>query len=227
MIFDSWFDSYRGVIILVKIIDGVMKKGDKIKFLSNNAEYEINEVGVNTPKPTPLESAGGRGSRLHHRQHQEDLRGQDRRHRHPAPAETGVPPLPGFKEPLPMVFAGFYPAEGTSHEELREAIEKLTLNDSSLTYRARVLAGPGHRLPLRFPGPAAQGDHPGAPGAGILPLHRHHRPLGALPHHLQQGRDLRDRIPGRSCPTRSTTRRSRSRSSRPSSSPPTSSWATS
>ncbi|MCG2817630.1 MAG: GTP-binding protein, partial [Actinomycetia bacterium] len=53
MIFDSWFDSYRGVIILIKIIDGIMKKGDKIKFLSNNAEYEINEVGVNTPKPTP------------------------------------------------------------------------------------------------------------------------------------------------------------------------------
>ena len=56
MIFDSWFDSYRGVIILIKIIDGVMKKGDKIKFLSNNAEYEINEVGVNTPKPKPLDS---------------------------------------------------------------------------------------------------------------------------------------------------------------------------
>ena len=55
LIFDSWFDSYRGVIILIKIIDGVMKKGDKIKFLSNNAEYEINEVGVNTPKPKPLD----------------------------------------------------------------------------------------------------------------------------------------------------------------------------
>jgi len=133
LIFDSWFDSYRGVIILIKIIDGVMRKGDKIKFLSNNAEYEINEVGVNTPKPKPLDSleAGEVGYIIASIKKISEVKIGDTV---VLARETGVSALPGFKEPLPMVFAGFYPSEGTSHEELREAIEKLTLNDSSLTY---------------------------------------------------------------------------------------------
>jgi GTP-binding protein LepA len=133
LIFDSWFDSYRGVIILVKIIDGIMKKGDKIKFLSNNAEYEINEVGVNTPKPKPLDSleAGEVGYIIASIKKISEVKIGDTV---TLARETGVAALPGFKEPLPMVFAGFYPSEGTSHEELRDAIEKLTLNDSSLTY---------------------------------------------------------------------------------------------
>ncbi len=133
LIFDSWFDSYRGVIILIKIIDGVMKKGDKIKFLSNNAEYEINEVGVNTPKPKPLDSleAGEVGYIIASIKKISEVKIGDTV---TLSRETGVTALPGFKEPLPMVFAGFYPSEGTSHEELRDAIEKLTLNDSSLTY---------------------------------------------------------------------------------------------
>jgi GTP-binding protein LepA len=133
LIFDSWFDSYRGVIILIKIIDGVMRKGDKIKFLSNNAEYEINEVGVNTPKPKPLDSleAGEVGYIIASIKKISEVKIGDTV---TLSRETGVAALPGFKEPLPMVFAGFYPSEGTSHEELRDAIEKLTLNDSSLTY---------------------------------------------------------------------------------------------
>ncbi|MBN2399767.1 MAG: elongation factor 4 [Candidatus Aminicenantes bacterium] len=133
LIFDSWFDAYRGVIILIKIIDGVMKKGDKIKFLSNNAEYEINEVGVNTPKPKPLDSleAGEVGYIIASIKKISEVKIGDTV---TLSRESGVASLPGFKEPLPMVFAGFYPSEGTSHEELREAIEKLTLNDSSLTF---------------------------------------------------------------------------------------------
>jgi GTP-binding protein LepA len=133
LIFDSWFDSYRGVIILIKIIDGIMRKGDKIKFLSNNAEYEINEVGVNTPKPKPLDSleAGEVGYIIASIKNISEVKIGDTV---TLSRETGVTALPGFKEPLPMVFAGFYPSEGTSHEELREAIKKLTLNDSSLTY---------------------------------------------------------------------------------------------
>ncbi|MBN2346620.1 MAG: elongation factor 4 [Candidatus Aminicenantes bacterium] len=132
MIFDSWFDSYRGVIILVKIIDGVMKKGDRIQFLSNSAEYEINEVGVNTPKPRPLPTleAGEVGYLMASIKKISEVHIGDTV---TLARETGITPLPGFKEPLPMVFAGFYPSEGSSHEELREAIEKLTLNDSSLT----------------------------------------------------------------------------------------------
>jgi GTP-binding protein LepA len=133
LIFDSWFDTYRGVIILVRIIDGSLKKGDKIKFLSNNAEYEVTELGVHTPKPKPLPrlSAGEVGYIIGSIKNISEVKIGDTI---TLTREKSVELLPGFKEPQPMVFAGFYPGAGTSHEELREAIEKLTLNDSSLTY---------------------------------------------------------------------------------------------
>jgi GTP-binding protein LepA len=133
LIFDSWFDTYRGVIILVRIIDGSLKKGDKIKFLSNNAEYEVSELGVHTPKPKPLPqlSAGEVGYIIGSIKNISEVKIGDTI---TLTREKYVALLPGFKEPQPMVFAGFYPGAGTSHEELREAIEKLTLNDASLTY---------------------------------------------------------------------------------------------
>lgn len=133
LLFDSWFDSYRGVIILVRLIDGVLKKGDKIKFLSNNAEYEITELGVHTPKPKPLPrlAAGEVGYIIGSIKNISEVKIGDTV---TLAKEEFVQALPGFKEPQSMVFAGFYPGEGTTHEELREAIEKLTLNDSSLTY---------------------------------------------------------------------------------------------
>ncbi|MCP5046139.1 MAG: elongation factor 4 [bacterium] len=133
MLFDSWFDSYRGVIILVRIIDGVLKKRDRIKFLSNNAEYEIMELGVYTPKMNPLEllSAGEVGYIIGSIKNISEVKIGDTV---TLAKEERVTALPGFKEPQSMVFSGFYPGAGSSHEELRESIEKLTLNDSSLTY---------------------------------------------------------------------------------------------
>ena len=133
LIFDSWFDTYRGVIILIRIIDGSLKKGDKIRFLSNNAEYEISELGVHTPKPRPLQqlSAGEVGYIIGNIKNISEVKIGDTI---TLTREKSVEALPGLKEPQSMVFAGFYPGTGTSHEELREAIEKLTLNDASLTY---------------------------------------------------------------------------------------------
>ena len=133
LIFDSWFDSYRGVIILVKIIDGVLKKGDRIRFLSNNTKHEINELGVHTPKPLALSklSAGEVGYLIGSIKNISEVKIGDTL---TLEKEERVKALPGFKEPQPMVFAGFYPGEGSSHEELREGIEKLTLNDSSLSF---------------------------------------------------------------------------------------------
>jgi GTP-binding protein LepA len=133
LVFDSWFDTYRGVIILIRIIDGSLKKGDKIKFLSNNAEYEISELGVHTPKPRPLQqlSTGEVGYIIGNIKNISEVKIGDTI---TLTREKSVEALPGFKEPQSMVFAGFYPGTGTSHEELREAIEKLTLNDASLTY---------------------------------------------------------------------------------------------
>lgn len=133
LLFDSWFDSYRGVIILARILDGVLKKGDKVRFLSNNSVYEITELGVHTPKPKPLPqlSAGEVGYLIGSIRNIHEVKiGDTICHA----KDENTEPLPGFREPLPMVFAGFYPSEGTSHEELREAIEKLTLNDAALTY---------------------------------------------------------------------------------------------
>ncbi len=133
MIFDSWFDPYRGVIILVRILDGKLTKGEKVKFLSNNAVYEINELGVQTPKAKPLKSlsAGEVGYIIGSIKNISEVKIGDTI---TLSKEENVQPLPGFKEPQPMVFAGFYPGEGSNHDELREAIEKLTLNDSSLKF---------------------------------------------------------------------------------------------
>ena len=133
MIFDSWFDPYRGVIVLVRIIDGKLNKGEKIKFLSNDAVYEINELGVHTPKAKPLKylSAGEVGYLIGSIKNISEIKIGDTI---TLSKEESVEALPGFKEPQPMVFAGFYPGEGSNHDELRESIEKLTLNDSSLKF---------------------------------------------------------------------------------------------
>ena len=133
LIFDSWFDEYRGVIILVKIIDGKIKKNDKIKFLSNNSNYDVNELGVFTPVPLPLKelSVGEVGYIIGSIKNVSEVKiGDTITHL----KGSDIEPMPGFKEPQPMVFSGFYPGEGSSHEELRDAIEKLTLNDSSFKY---------------------------------------------------------------------------------------------
>ena len=147
LIFDSWFDAYRGVIILVRIIDGLLKKGDRIKFLSNGSEYEISELGVHTPKPKPMKelSAGEVGYIIGTIKNIHEVKIGDTV---TLAKESGVVALPGFKEPQSMVFAGFYPSSGTSHEELRDAIEKLTLNDSSLNYEpeSSPALGIGFRL---------------------------------------------------------------------------------
>lgn len=133
LIFDSWFDPYRGVIVLVRIIDGTLRKRDKIKFLSNGAVYEINELGVHSPKIEPLNelSAGEVGYLIGSIKKISEVKVGDTI---TTAKEENIIPLSGFKEPQPMVFAGFYPGEGSSHEELRDAIEKLTLNDSSLKF---------------------------------------------------------------------------------------------
>ncbi len=133
MIFDSWFDPYRGVIILIRLVDGKLNRGDKIKFLSNNATYEINELGVHTPKTHPLDylSAGEVGYIIGSIKKISEVKIGDTV---TLAKEENVQSFPGFKEPMPMVFAGFYPGEGSNHDELREAIEKLTLNDASLKF---------------------------------------------------------------------------------------------
>jgi hypothetical protein len=89
-------------------------------------------------------------------------------------------PLPGFEEIKPMVFAGLYPVESHEHGLLRDALEKLRLNDSAFNFEPEKLGGAGLRIPLRLPGPAAPGDRAGTPGARVQYRPDHHRAQRAL-----------------------------------------------
>jgi GTP-binding protein LepA len=133
LMFDSWYDPYRGVTILLRIVDGRLRPGMRVRFMSNNAVYEIENLGIHTPKPKPVEelSAGEVGAITAGIRQVADTKIGDTltEDDHPTAA-----PLPGFKEIKPMVFAGLFPTETHQYEELRDALQKLRLNDSSFFY---------------------------------------------------------------------------------------------
>src|ERR1700689_3086445 len=133
LIFDSWFDPYRGVIILVRVIDGRLRLHQKIKLWSNGQVYEIEALGYQGPKATPLNelAAGEVGYLSANIKTVSDAKIGDTI----TDAETpAAEPLPGFEEIKPMVFAGLYPVESHEHGLLRDALEKLRLNDSAFSF---------------------------------------------------------------------------------------------
>lgn len=133
LIFDSWFDSYRGVVVLVRVIDGQLKLGDRIILMSNAVEYQVEEVGYLTPKPVKAEvlNTGEVGYLIAGIKNLAHARiGETITHKFRPTAQ----PLPGFKEAKPMVFCGLYPSGESSIEDLRDALEKLRLNDASLHF---------------------------------------------------------------------------------------------
>jgi GTP-binding protein LepA len=133
LIFDTWFDPYRGVVILVRVFDGVLATGEGIELMSNGALYHVEELGYLTPKPQKVSQlqAGEVGymiagiKDLSHARIGDTITMKKRR---------TFQPLPGFKEAKPMVFCGMFPAAGTSVGDLRRALQKLRLNDSSFQY---------------------------------------------------------------------------------------------
>ncbi len=133
LIFDSWFDTYRGVIILVRVMDGHLRVGQKIRLWSNGQVYEVEALGYQAPKATPCDelSAGEVGFLSANIKTVSDAKIGDTivDHENPAPE-----PLPGFEEIKPMVFAGLYPVESHEHGLLRDALEKLRLNDSAFSF---------------------------------------------------------------------------------------------
>jgi len=133
LIFDSVFDSYRGAIAYVRIFEGKVKKGDWIKFFSHEQTYEVDEVGYLKLKMFPTEtlSSGEVGYIIANVKRVADTRVGDTITLAHNPAAE---PLPGFKHVKPMVFAGLYPSNSENYEELRDAMEKLVLNDSALVY---------------------------------------------------------------------------------------------
>ncbi|MBI5374643.1 MAG: elongation factor 4 [Candidatus Schekmanbacteria bacterium] len=151
LIFDSWFDSYQGTIILVRLIDGIVRPGDKIVFMSNGRQFEVTKVGVLTPKPVNVKSlsAGEVGFIIASVKNVKDTKiGDTVTNIHEPTAEA----FPGFKEVKPMVFAGLYPGDSENYDLLRDSVEKLSLNDSAFTFEPETSAALGFGFRCGFLG---------------------------------------------------------------------------
>ena len=137
LIIDSWFDNYVGVVILIRVVDGVLKPKDRILLMSTGAQYPCDEVGVFTPRSVSREhlSAGEVGFVIAGIKELQAAKVGDTVTLANRPATE---PLPGFREIKPQVFAGLYPVESSEYEQLRESLEKLKLNDASLQYEPEV-----------------------------------------------------------------------------------------
>jgi len=143
MIIDSWFDSYVGVVMLVRVVDGQICRGDKVRMMATDSSYEVDKLGVFTPTDVPREKlqAGQVGYVIAGIRELQAAKVGDTltciRHANAAIAPAAQA-LPGFKEIQPQVFAGLYPTEANQYEALRDSLEKLKLNDASLHYEPEV-----------------------------------------------------------------------------------------
>ncbi|WP_089412477.1 translation elongation factor 4 [Amphiplicatus metriothermophilus] len=151
LLVDSWYDPYLGVVVLVRIVDGVLRKGARIRMLGAKASYTVDQVGVSTPKKTPVDALGpGEIGYLTASikevadTHVGDTITEERR-----PCGT---PLPGFKPSQPVVFCGMFPVDAADFEDLREAMAKLRLNDASFHYEMETSAALGFGFRCGFLG---------------------------------------------------------------------------
>src|SRR5438874_475004 len=146
LLFDSWFDAYRGVIVLVRVFEGTLRKGQKVRFWWNNRVFDVEALGVLTPKPVEVGElqAGEVGFMIANIKNVADTKIGDTIVDDANPA---IEPLPGFEDIKPMVFAGLYTVDAHEHTQLREALEKLRLNDSSFFFEpeSSVALGFGFR----------------------------------------------------------------------------------
>jgi GTP-binding protein LepA len=151
LIFDSWYDPYRGVVILTRVIDGVIRAGMKIKLMAAGQEFQVEQLGVFSPKPVPVDAlgVGEAGFMVANIKTVADAKIGDTITEISRPTLT---PFPGFKELKPMVFAGLYPVEGSKYAELREALEKLRLNDASFFFEPETSAALGFGFRCGFLG---------------------------------------------------------------------------
>ncbi|HDH6946395.1 TPA: elongation factor 4 [Staphylococcus aureus] len=133
LIFDSEYDPYRGVISSIRIVDGVVKAGDKIRMMATGKEFEVTEVGINTPKQLPVDelTVGDVGYIIASIKNVDDSRVGDTISLASRPASE---PLQGYKKMNPMVYCGLFPIDNKNYNDLREALEKLQLNDASLEF---------------------------------------------------------------------------------------------
>jgi GTP-binding protein LepA len=151
LIFDSFYDNYKGAISFVRVVDGKVKKGMRIKMFSTGKVFEVTEVGSFRPDLYPIEElkAGDVGYIAASIKNVRDTRVGDTITDADNPADS---PLPGYKEVVPMVFCGIYPADGEDYENLKEALEKLQLNDASLIFEPDTSAALGFGFRCGFLG---------------------------------------------------------------------------
>ena len=151
LIFDSWYDPYRGVVIVVRMIDGLLEPGMKIRLMAEGRDYESLQVGIFTPKPIEASSlgVGEVGFLVANIKKISDAKIGDTITQADRPTKD---PFPGFKELKPMVFAGLYPVEGHEYPELRDALEKLRLNDASFFYEPETSVALGFGFRCGFLG---------------------------------------------------------------------------
>jgi GTP-binding protein LepA len=151
LVFDSWFDQYRGVVVLLHVADGKLEPGMKVRLMATGGTYEVEQLGVFTPKPVPVPglAAGEVGFVIAGIKKVADVAIGDTLTDDRRPAKD---PLPGFKEIKPMVFAGLYPVDADQYSELRDALEKLRLNDSSFFYEPESSAALGFGFRCGFLG---------------------------------------------------------------------------
>ncbi len=133
LLFDSWYDPYRGVACMMRVVEGTLRKGDKIVFMSSKRSYEIDELGIFTPKPAPVDSLSVGEAGFFFAGIKDLIQAQigDTVTHASRPTAT---PYPGFQEVKPVVFAGLYPVSADDYEDLRDAVEKLRLNDASFSF---------------------------------------------------------------------------------------------
>jgi GTP-binding protein LepA len=151
LIFDSWYDPYRGVVIVARVLEGTLRQGTKIRLMAQGQDFEIDQIGVFSPKPVPIDDLGPGevGFIVANIKTVSDAKIGD------TITETNRPtaqPFPGFKELKPMVFAGLYPVESHQYSELREALEKLRLNDASFFFEPETSAALGFGFRCGFLG---------------------------------------------------------------------------
>lgn len=151
LIFDSFYDNYKGAISFVRVVDGIVKPGMRIKMFSTGKVFEVTEVGMFRPNLYPVEElkAGEVGYIAASIKNVKDTRVGDTITDADNPADS---PLPGYKEVVPMVFCGIYPADGQDYENLKEALEKLQLNDASLVFEPDTSAALGFGFRCGFLG---------------------------------------------------------------------------
>ncbi len=151
LVFDSFYDSYRGVIAHVRIVEGSIKAGDRIRMMATGKEFDVTDVGVFRPNlsSTDILMAGDVGYVTASMKNVRDTRVGDTITHADRPAKE---PLPGYKKITPMVYSGIYPADGAEYEDLRDALEKLQLNDGSLMFEPETSVALGFGFRCGFLG---------------------------------------------------------------------------